>query len=163
AFPSLGDLYAVTVCGSAPIAHTPQAGVTEVGTFAETQSVAAGMVAGVTVAGSSTTPKPAPPNSPATTARCEPGATARPLVPKVRLLKSGAKSWRLVGADHDPGAPGVSVTPDRFTRASFWMAGTGVQMPAAHDSTVATATPVLQSCAVASSSKPAKGDGDGAL
>src|SRR5882724_3423516 len=133
------------------------------GTFADTQSVAAGTVAGVTVAGSWITAKPAPPNSPATTARCEPGATARPLVPKVRLTKSGEKSWTLVGADQDPGDPGVSVGAAKFTKASFWMVGTGLQMPAAHDSTVAMATPVLQSSAVASSSRPAKGEGDGAL
>ena len=138
--------------------------MTDGGTFAETQSVAAGIVAGVTVAGNRTTPKPGePPNSPATTARFEPGATARPFVPKLRLTKSGEKSWTFVGADQVPGDPGVKVTPDKFTKASFWMAGVGVHTLPAQDSTDATATPVLQSSALASSSNPANGEGDGAL
>src|SRR3989442_203708 len=121
----------------------PQAGVVEVGTFAETQSVAAGTVTGVTVAGNWTTPKPAPPNSPATAARWEPGATARPFVPKVRFAKSGEKSWMFVGAVHVPGVPAVNVAPDRLTNRSFCV-----------NSILATATPVLQSSAVASRSPP---------
>src|SRR5438132_9775742 len=121
------------------------------GTLAETQSGAIGVSVGPIAEGKRTTPKPTPPNSPATTARCEPGATARPFVPKVRLAKSGAKSWINVGAVQVPGVPGVSVGADRLASRSFCV-----------NSILATATPVLQSSAVASRSPPVT-KGTGAL
>src|SRR5712664_681751 len=139
------------------MAQAPQAGVAEVGTFAETQSGARGIVVGATADGNRTTPKPGPPNSPATTASGKPGATAMPFVPKVRFEKSGEKSWRFVGAVHVPGVPGVNVSPLRFTSRSFWTVG---GWPS---STLATATPVPQSSAMASSSPDGITNGLGAL
>src|SRR5439155_6718360 len=113
------------------------------GTFAETQSVAAGIVVAVTAVCSWSTPKPAPPNSPAMMARCAPGATALPEAPAARLLKSGVKSWTFEGPDHVPGEPDVKVAPDRFTKTTDCVASIG-----------ARPIPVLQSSAV-ESRKPA--------
>src|SRR2546428_5540352 len=99
------------------------------------------MVAGVTTVCNWSTPKAEPPNSPAMTARWEPGATALPDAPASKVEKSGAKLWMLVGAVQVPGDPPTYVTPARLTKTTFAVNSTG-----------AKAIPVLQSSAVESMS-----------
>src|SRR5512139_3261624 len=98
------------------------------------------------VAGSCTTPNADPPNSSVTPARCDPGATAIADGPAATMCEKSGKYWTFVGADHVPGAPGVNVACDRSVRR---IEG-GPEKP--ENSTGATAIPVLQSSAVASSS-----------
>src|SRR5262245_34060560 len=132
------------VCGSSP--NPKAAPVGSLGILAATQSVMAG-VPEPEVAGSWKTPKALPPNSPVTIPRCEPGATAIPLVPADKPVNSG-NDWICMGAVQVPaGVPGVNVA---------WVRSVIRMLPV--NSIEASAMPVVQSSAEESNS-PAPGMG----